>query len=132
MTSLATDYSTLSAHLLAWACRFLIQSTLLIALALTACALLRHRSAALRSSILRAALLAVIICPFLPSLGGPAALHVPIPGAVPAIMNPPGLSPSSSLPKPPVRFALPISKTPPPGTEPAKPRLPILYATLSL
>jgi len=141
MTSLLTDYSPLSAQLVAWACRFLIQSTLLMALALTGCAFLHHRSAALRSSILRVTLLAAIICPFLPSLGGPAAIDIPIPSASPALADQPGSTSLPSLPAahhtPPAhrRLSMPISTTPatsPVQAEPEKARLPILYAALSL
>ena len=47
--NLAVQYAEPAAHLVAWACRILVQSTLLIGVGLAACGFWRCRSAALRS-----------------------------------------------------------------------------------
>jgi len=83
MMDFATEYSELAAHGVAWGTRILIQSTLLIALGLAACSLLRHRSAALRSSILRATLITVLVCPFIGSVSNLRIVDVPIPQVTP-------------------------------------------------
>ncbi len=83
MMDFATQYSELAAHRVAWGCRILIQSTLLIGLGLAACSVLRHRSAALRSSVLRAALIAVLVCPLIGSMSSLRIVDVPIPQVTP-------------------------------------------------
>ena len=79
MMSLATDYAEPAAQLVAWGACFLVQSTLLIALGLAACGLLRQRSAALRSMILRGTLLAVLICPVVSEWGGLGRVGIVLP-----------------------------------------------------
>jgi len=136
MTGLATQYSELAVHGVAWGCRILIQSTLLIALGLTACYLLRHRSAALRSSILRATLVAVLVCPFVGGMGDLRIADVPIP-QVTAIASepesspvapPPSAKPHTSSPSTVVKDVTPAAFPGPPTQTRAG--LPTLYSAL--
>ena len=140
MTSLVMESAGLSARLVAWASLLVLQSTFLISLGLAACAFLRRRSAALRSSILRATLLAVIVCPVLGSFGGLFKVDLPMPRAVPVVSELAVASASSSLSVAPatasplIRFRAPraITTTPPAAPPAARAGLPTLYVALSL
>ncbi len=84
MMELAAQYAEPAACVVAWAIRCLVQSTLLICLALAACGFLRRRSTALRSAVLRITLLATLICPIAGSVCGLNLLDVSIPQGSPA------------------------------------------------
>ena len=59
MIPLLSDFQVLSGSIMIYGCRILIQSTLLIAFGLFAARMLKHRGAALQSSILRITLVAL-------------------------------------------------------------------------
>lgn len=73
------DNSDLSYALVVLACRVLIQSTLLLGIALVLVKALGTERAPLRSAILRCALLTVLVCPWLARLGIPGLAHVYLP-----------------------------------------------------
>ena len=79
MIGLAMEYAEPAAQIVAWGCRILVQSTLLIALGLAACGVLRRRSATLRSVVLRATLVAVVVCPVVSGWCGLVVVEIPLP-----------------------------------------------------
>ena len=79
MIGLAMEYAEPATQIVAGGCRILVQSTLLIALGLAACGVLRRRSATLRSVVLRATLVAVVVCPVVSGWCGLVVVEIPLP-----------------------------------------------------
>ncbi len=144
MMNLAVEYAEPAADLVAWGCGILLQSTLLISVGLAACSFLRRRSAALRSSVLRATLLAVLICPVVTGVGGVGRIDVPVGHQTAAVSEPTHLLVSS-----PIRAerrpssarggarlaAAPMTMAPTTSQMPAqrrRARLPLLYLALGI
>jgi HEAT repeat protein/beta-lactamase regulating signal transducer with metallopeptidase domain len=144
MMSLAVEYAEPAADLVAWGCGILIQSTLLISVGLAACGFLRRRSAALRSSVLRATLLAVLVCPVVTGIGGLGMVDVPVPHQTAAVSEPTNLlvpSPTSAERRPSSArgggrlAAVPMTMAPATSQVPAQGRrasLPLLYFALAI
>lgn len=143
MMSLAMEYAEPAAQLVAWGARLLVQSTLLIALGLGACGVLRRRSAALRSMVLRGTLLAVLACPIVGSVSGMAGVEIPLPRAIgvvspstSAVTLPAGGELGRSVVRIGSRVSVepiePVSATPDVQPEPVQMGLPVLYLLLSI
>lgn len=144
MTSLAMEYAEPVAQLVAWGARFFVQSTLLIALGLTACSLLHRRSAALRSIVLRGTLLAVLVCPFVSEWGGLHRVEILLPQHIGVISSSatPTASPSGvgesgrSIVR--IGSRVPVELTASAVAagdvryEPTQVRLPVLYSLLTI
>lgn len=87
MTNWLIQSSVLCYDMVLWGCRVLIQSTLLIGIALLVVRALGSKRVVLQTSVLRSGLLAVLVCPVLSILGIPSLIHLHVPLETPVYFH---------------------------------------------